>query len=112
MTERDIKCSHYLRYMDDFALFHNDADWLLRARESIEHWLIGQRHLQLGRKRWHVHRCSEPSVFLGYRVSRAGLSPSRAFLRRMKARLKRKRNNSAASVERSVASYRGWVDFC
>ena len=55
----------YVRYVDDFALFHNDpailAEWGLR----IELYLAGRR-LKLHPRKTMILSCTEPSQFLGF----------------------------------------------
>ena len=55
----------YVRYVDDFALFHDDpailADWWLR----IELYLAGRR-LKLHPRKTMILSCNEPSQFLGF----------------------------------------------
>lgn len=43
--KHDIKARHYIRYVDDMVLLHDDAGWLNQARADIEAWLPA--HLQL-----------------------------------------------------------------
>ncbi len=61
----------YLRYVDDFALFHNDpavlADWRLR----IERYLAGRR-LKLHPHKTMILPCSAPSQFLGFELHADG----------------------------------------
>ncbi|MBL9008151.1 MAG: hypothetical protein JNJ46_28085 [Myxococcales bacterium] len=49
----------------------------------------------------------EPTRFVGYRVSRAGVSPGRKVKRRLKKRLRAAAERGPESLARSIASYRG-----
>jgi RNA-directed DNA polymerase len=61
----------YARYVDDFALFHNDpavlAEWWLR----IEQYLIGRR-LRLHPRKTMILSCTEPTQFLGFELHADG----------------------------------------
>lgn len=38
-VKHDLRCRHYLRYVDDFLLLHQSTQWLEAARADIEAWL-------------------------------------------------------------------------
>ena len=63
----EILQAPYVRYVDDFALFHNDpailAEWWLR----IELYLAGRR-LKLHPRKTMILSCTEPSQFLGFEL--------------------------------------------
>jgi len=50
-------------------------------------WLAEERRLQLHPKRWDVLPATHLSIFLGYRLSRAGITPSRKLRRALGWRL-------------------------
>jgi len=104
---RTLKIPGYLRYMDDFSLFSDDREQLLAARDVVREWLVRERGLHLGRKRWEVFDTREPTRFVGYRVSRAGLAPGPKVKRRLKKRLRAAAERGPDSLARSLASYRG-----
>jgi RNA-directed DNA polymerase len=108
---RELKVPGYLRYMDDFVLFHDDAGRLVEARTAIEAWLLRERRLRLNPKRWAVHRADEPSVFLGYRVTRGGVAPGKKLMRRLRGKVRAAAGRGVMALERTVASYRGLVGF-
>ena len=60
-----LRAKGYVRYVDDFALFHDDPDQLAEWRERIERFLEGRR-LLLHPAKTHVAPTSEPSTFLGF----------------------------------------------
>lgn len=108
---RELKVPGYLRYMDDFVLFHDDPKRLVEARGAIEGWLAERRKLRLNPKRWDVHRAEEPSVFLGYRVTRGGVTPGKKLMRRLRGKVRAAAGRGVMALERTVASYRGLVGF-
>jgi len=38
-VKRDLRCRHYIRYVDDFVLLHKSPQWLNEARDHIEGFL-------------------------------------------------------------------------
>jgi hypothetical protein len=62
-----LRCRRYLRYVDDFALFHDDAAVLEDWRRRIDRFLVGRR-LVLHPVKTRLMQTSEPSVFLGYEL--------------------------------------------
>ena len=61
----------YLRYVDDFALFHNDPTVLSEWRLRIERYLVGRR-LRLHPCKTMVLSCSGPAQFLGFELHADG----------------------------------------
>ena len=55
----------YVRYVDDFALFHGDPDVLAGWRERIERYLEGRR-LRLHPRKTFIASTREPAAFLGF----------------------------------------------
>ena len=66
LTEQ-MGCRAYLRYVDDFAVLHDDKVWLAELRARIEALLAEQR-LRLHPRKRQVMRCRDGVDFLGYRV--------------------------------------------
>lgn len=63
--KRVFKVKSYLRYVDDFVLFHDDKAQLQAWEKEIESYLRDQLHLTL-KKRRILHPCSEGLDFVGY----------------------------------------------
>jgi retron-type reverse transcriptase len=61
----------YVRYVDDFALFHDDPEVLAGWRARIERFLEGLRLLLHPRKTW-IAATSEPTTFLGFELHADG----------------------------------------
>lgn len=106
-VKRELKISAYLRYMDDFSLFGDDAQQLEEAREAIRQWLLAERKLELKRQHDQVHVTAEPSTFLGYRVSRAGLLPGPKARLRLRQRLREADALGPERLARGLSAYRG-----
>ena len=60
-----LRARGYLRYVDDFALFHDDAAVLAQWRERIKAYLA-RRRLSLHPRKTYVAPTAEPTTFLGY----------------------------------------------
>ena len=89
------------------VLFGDDREALLMARQRIAEWLQRERRLQLNPKRWDVLPNMAAGVFLGYRVSRAGISPSRKLRRALARRLRLAARQGYELLVRSICSYSG-----
>lgn len=110
-VKRELKVPGYLRYMDDFVLFADDKGHLESVRAQLGEWLAEQRGLALNPKHQTVLPNRAPGVFLGYRLSVAGISPSRKLRRRMKRRLILAAEHGDEALVRSIRSYRGLLCF-
>ncbi len=110
-VKRELKVKAYLRYMDDLVLLDDDRARLEEVRAAIGEWVGRERGLALNPKRWDVLPAREPVVFLGYRVSPAGVAPSRKLRRRMARRLRRAARQGTDALGRTLASYQGLLLF-
>ena len=64
-SKRKKKGAPYVRYVDDFALFHDDPVVLAEWRIRIERYLVGRR-LKLHPRKTVIQPTSEASQFLGF----------------------------------------------
>lgn len=110
-VKRQLKCRRYLRYVDDFLLFADDAATLHRWRDQIVDFLAALRlTLHMGSAQPRPVRCGLP--FLGFIVfpdhrrlkPRAGL----AYRRRLRA-LIAAYDAGQVPRERITASVQGWA---
>ena len=111
VVKRTLKVPGYLRYSDDMALFADERQHLLEARAAVEEWLSTHRGLELNPKTGAVVPTTQPCVFLGWRISRAGLAPSGKAWRRMRRRLREADSHGPDALARTVAAYQGWMSF-
>jgi retron-type reverse transcriptase len=102
----------YLRYVDDFALFHNDPAVLEHWRQRISRFLEGRR-LKLHARKSFVAPTSEPAEFLGYVLHAGGKRAlPEANVQAFKGRLKgmiRAVNAGALGVENARARMDSWA---
>ncbi len=109
--KRTLKIKSYLRYMDDFTLFSDDRAQLQAALEALTDWLLTQRHLTLNPRRTALLPTRQPSTYVGYRVSTAGLSPGKKLRRRMPQKLRHAARKGPDALERTLHSYKGILLF-
>jgi RNA-directed DNA polymerase len=74
----------YVRYVDDFALFHDDPAVLAGWRRQIEDYLVGRR-LKLHPRKTMIIPTAQPSVFLGFELLPGGHPQGGRGLRRLPA---------------------------
>ncbi|HMF06039.1 MAG TPA: reverse transcriptase/maturase family protein, partial [Methylocella sp.] len=102
----------YVRYVDDFALFHDDPAVLADWRFRIEHYLAGRR-LKLHPRKTRISSCAEPAQFLGFVLHADGRrSLPDDNVRRFRNRLRGLRDQwRAGSVERAAVEARigAWI---
>jgi Reverse transcriptase (RNA-dependent DNA polymerase) len=109
--KRQLTIPGYQRYMDDFVLFTNDKARLLDARAAIRDWLQHERALHLNPRHLAVAPTHTPAVFLGYRISRAGITSSRKLRRRLRRQLQAAAARDDEALVRTIRSYRGLLLF-
>lgn len=84
----DLRCPGYVRYMDDFLLWHDDPVILSGWQERVRAWLDAERGLAL--KMLPVPmRCRDGVPFLGYRLTPGRVLLGRAARHRFRGRLRR-----------------------
>ncbi|HEX9621112.1 MAG TPA: reverse transcriptase domain-containing protein [Polyangiaceae bacterium] len=110
-VKRELKVAAYLRYCDDLVLFAGEPPALEQAFETITDWLERERALTIRPKGGGVRPTTEPSTFLGYRVSRGGILPGPKLKRRMRSRLRAAAARGPQALARSVRSYAGSLDW-
>jgi RNA-directed DNA polymerase len=106
-VKRVLKVPGYLRYMDDFVLFGERAEALAQVRERIAGWLMRERGLTLKDPAAEPLDNRLPAVFLGFRISRAGLGPGPKALRRLRRRLHRADDLDPEHLALSLLAFRG-----
>jgi retron-type reverse transcriptase len=101
----------YLRYVDDFALFHDDPAVLAAWRARIERWLEGRRLLLHPRKTM-ILPTAEPAAFLGYVLLPGRRRLPEDNVRRFRNRLRGMRDRwRAGTIDRAAiaARVRSWI---
>ncbi len=104
-----IKC--YVRYMDDFILFHHDKEYLKECLEKIK-LELSKVKLTLNKKT-QIYDLDKGMNFLGYKFK---LNNKRLIIlinnqtkKRLKRKLKRLKNQNASNYDNVKASYKGYI---
>jgi retron-type reverse transcriptase len=106
-----LRADGYVRYVDDFALFHDDASVLDDWWQRIAIYLAGRR-LSLHPRKTQIRPTEEPAAFLGYVLApeRRGLPEDN--VRRFRNRWRSLRDRvSAGSIAEDEAAHRvrSWI---
>ena len=107
-----LRAKGYVRYVDDFALFHDDPEQLAEWRRRIERYLEGRR-LRLHPDKTHVTPTSEPATFLGFVLLPGGRrrlpeENVRRFRNRLRGMRDRWRHGTVTQVE-VEQRVRAWI---
>lgn len=92
--KEQLKVSKYLRYVDDFALFANDWQFLADARAAIEDYLSRLR-LKIHPIKSQLFRTQQGANFVGFRILCDRIRVRQENLKRSKRRLKQLQNDFA-----------------
>ena len=101
----------YVRYVDDFALFHKDAAVLAEWRGRIAHFLEGRR-LKLHPRKTFIAAACEPAEFLGFVLMPGGRRLPEDNITRFRNRLRGLRDQWRAgkiAAEDVDARVRAWI---
>lgn len=89
----DLHLTHYVRYMDDFLIFHKDKDYLLKCKDIIVNKLINEYKLNVNEKKTFICNMKYGFTFLGYRFfvknNRTIMLVKRESINSMKKKVKR-----------------------
>jgi RNA-directed DNA polymerase len=105
-----LRVKRYLRYADDMALFHDDAEVLRDARSAIVEELSAMR-LSLNEGKSRLRRVKEGIRFLGFVVTPSDIRLAQPAVRRARVRGRALTRGYAAGILRLEdvrASWRGW----
>ena len=109
--KRQLKIPGYLRFMDEMCLFADDKTLLLAAQQAVADWFNSERGLQLNPKHRTIAPTTASAVFVGYRISRSGIAPSRKLRRRLKQRLQLAVAQDDQVLLRTLQAYKGLLLF-
>ena len=107
---RTLRVPAYQRYMDDITLFSDSRQELIQARERIAAWLRQERRLELKDPLARPVGTNRATHYLGYRVTRAGMTLGPKARGRMRERLRIAAAGPPARLDAALASYRAaWM---
>ena len=105
-----LHCKYYVRYMDDFVIFHHDKEYLKGLRKEIEEKLK-EFKLELNNKT-NIYDLNHGFGFLGYHFFLKGkrliLKINPQTKRRIKKKMRKLKKINASNYEQVKASYMGY----
>jgi RNA-directed DNA polymerase len=118
-VKEQLKATQYLRYVDDFALFSDDREFLIEARRAIEEYLTTLR-LKIHPIKSQLFETKQGATFVGFRVLPIGKTFPKEIririrsenLKRGRRRLKRYQKQYAIgqiTFERLSQSLQSWA---
>jgi hypothetical protein len=111
-AKHDMKLRHYIRYMDDVIILHENKNELHRILEEIELFLSYELKLHLNNKT-SIRPTKDGIEYVGYRIWSTHRRLSKKTVKKMKMRLKYLKKSfargevNADEVRSTVASYLG-----
>jgi hypothetical protein len=87
LVKRSLKVRGYLRYMDDMVQLDDDPVVLEQWQAAVVDWLAEHRGLELNPRQTSLAPTTQPSTYLGFRVSRAGVLPGPKAKRRLRSKM-------------------------
>ncbi|NOT60895.1 MAG: RNA-directed DNA polymerase [Acidobacteria bacterium] len=110
-VKEQLKAEHYVRYVDDFALFSDDHEFLRQARPAIESALADVR-LQIHPIKSQLFETRCGASFLGFRILPHQIRLKSASLRRARRRLRHYQTlyrHRALALRQLTESIRSWL---
>jgi hypothetical protein len=110
-VKEDLRVRRYLRYVDDFAAFGDDAGELAAVRDRMAEYLRERLNLRLHSRKTRVFPVTEGVDFLGFRVfptHRLLRKKAGYHYRRMLFRLARRVRDGEVAGGAVVNSFRSW----
>ena len=112
LTELDLfikhklKCKNYVRYSDDFCIFHNDKNFLHSIKQPIREFVSAELDLQLSKA---TIIKSQGMIFIGFRLFKNFLLLRKRTVVRIKRRIKKiaQHNRRSFVTVSSLASTHG-----
>ena len=115
-VKEELKVKKYLRYVDDFALFADDRQFLADARVALEKYLATNLRLKIHPIKSQLFATKHGGSFLGFRVFPNHIRVRQQNLRRGRKRLRRLQTQYAQGkidwqkVARSLQSWSAHLD--
>ena len=109
--KEQLKVKKYIRYVDDFALFSDDREFLVDARLAVEDYLANLR-LRIHPIKSQLFETKEGANFLGFRILPDRIRVRTENLRRAKRRLRQMQVEYAGGemeLSQIMQSLQSWV---
>lgn len=110
-VKRELKIRHYGRYVDDFYVVHEDADYLRSLVPVFRDFLRERLHLTLHPRKIHLQRADKGVLFVGGYVKQGRIYPSHRVIKRVRNMLDTRRGSSlsAAEAKKFTASFNSYL---
>ena len=112
-VKHELKIKNYIRYNDDFCLFHNDKEYLRNCRSKIEEFVAKKLDLIVSKQK--LFPVCLGVDFIGYRHFPEKVLLRKSTAKRMKKKIAMKVHSykkgiiSAKQLEASLQSTKGWL---
>lgn len=109
--KEELKCRHYIRYMDDLIIFDNDRHRLDACKGAVREYLRGLA-LELHEKKSNIYPTRSGVVFLGYKVYPTHRLVIRQNIRRVRSRMKKYAKLLAEGLiasDKIIRSMQSWL---
>ena len=109
-VKKQLKTKKYLRYVDDFALFSDDWNFLASAKQEIAAYLTTLK-LKIHPIKTQLFETKQGVNFLGFRVLPDRIRVRNDNLRRSRRRLKQRQDNyryGELSLDKLIQSLQSW----
>lgn len=110
-VKENLKATKYLRYVDDFAIFSDDKNYLQEARLKVEEFLSTIR-LKIHPIKSQIFETKHGAAFLGFRVFPDHIRVNSENLRRARHRLRQLQEdyqNGVVTFAQLAQSIRSWI---
>ncbi len=101
--KRNLKCKHYVRYVDDLILLDRDKEKLKLWRDKINQFLKENLKLKLSLRKQRIQSLKTGIDFLGYFIKPDYVLVRRKVVNRLKNRLNRVNNENNLDLEKVLA---------
>ena len=111
-AKHKLKAEHYIRYVDDFVILHNDKNVLHKFKEQIDTFCTKNLSLQLHPDKSKVLNLENGIGFLGFRLYQHHKRIKKKNVKRFEKKMIRQRkwfNQEKISREKIVESFEGWL---
>ncbi len=105
-VKHKLKCANYLRYSDDFCIFHNDKKFLNAIKVDVKSFMEQNLNLKLSKA---IIKQTEGMIFVGFRLFNHFILLRQRTVKKIKKRIRLffVRNVRSDSVRSSIASMMG-----
>ncbi len=105
-VKHQLKCANYLRYSDDFCIFHNDKNFLNAIKSDVQRFVENNLNLKLSKA---IVKQSDGMTFVGFRLFKNFILLRQRTVKKIKKRMRFfvDRNICSEHVRASIASMMG-----